>query len=854
MKKRGLLILGLSMALMSGIAYTSTPRLFDSINTIKKAAESTCYTLTPTTGSNNSYASNCDIKIGDITWNVTGNSQEIPWRIGGKSITGVDRSVYSKTALAKNVSKIELTIGTANSITVNSLTVIVSKNSDFSNPVSTITPKFAASSTITINRPDGKDWSNCYYKFTFNVTVSSTSNKFVQFSGATFYSIEETPEDTYSISYELDGGTNHKDNPFNIAQGSSVTLKNPTKNGCNFAGWFTDSLFTNQITAWPYTPTSNITFYAKWDDLTITNISDVISSGTYYRVTGEVIAQNSNKSIYIQDSTGGIQFYASAASDISSIKIGNTITFTAVASTYNDIIQLSGSPINLSIADENDTTINTTPLTGFDDITTNNKGKYVSIEGLTLTSAISTGKASTYVENETTKFYLYGVQSYMKDASAISSETGTKVNLTGVIAIHDSLPEIILTTIVECTKYTVTFHTDPLDGSDPTTSSNVYSGDTVAKPSAPSKDSDANYTYTFDNWYTDANCNEDAYVGTAYDFCTAVTNDLVLYARFTKEARTSYTDDIATFETKSALSYQYTYSATSSPVNLAFTSSEKGYGNGETVSSITFDSNVSAILDKGTGNNAPKYYNTGSAIRIYSGGTMAITSTSGNISAITLTFSDSSNTGTFGASTGTYSLSTTTGSWTGDASTITFTNNASGQARITGISITYTKTTTSYTFNDTAIRFGGLISKEYWTNIDNTGGIDDYGIMLLKDDTLATYTAEDANIDTIAEAYNAGKTVTKKSFVDEFGGILEPDEYNTDYYLFNAKLSFSDDTLFTTVFHAAAYMVVDSTYYFFQEAAYSVKTLAQAYIDDTDLVYDTTSFDGSLGALANYGA
>ena len=144
------------------------------------------YTLTPDTGSNNSYAGNCDVTINGITWNVTGNAQTIPWRIGGKSLSGVDRVVYSKTALNKNISKIDITHGNASSITVNSMTIIVSKNVDFSSPVSTLTPTFAANSTITVNRPEGADWTDCYYKIVYNVTVSGTSNKFLEFTEAKF--------------------------------------------------------------------------------------------------------------------------------------------------------------------------------------------------------------------------------------------------------------------------------------------------------------------------------------------------------------------------------------------------------------------------------------------------------------------------------------------------------------------------------------------------------------------------------------------------------------------------------------------------------------------------------------------
>ena len=149
--------------------------------------EVVAYTLQPATGSNNNYASNCDITIDGITWNLTGNSTMIPWRIGGKSLSGIDRALYSKTAISDNISKIEVTHGAASSITVNSWTVIVASDADFTNVVSTLTPTFAANATTIIYRPDGKDWSNCYYKFVYNVTVSGSSNKFLEFSQAKFY-------------------------------------------------------------------------------------------------------------------------------------------------------------------------------------------------------------------------------------------------------------------------------------------------------------------------------------------------------------------------------------------------------------------------------------------------------------------------------------------------------------------------------------------------------------------------------------------------------------------------------------------------------------------------------------------
>ena len=176
------------------------------------ADEELAYTLQPTSGTNNGYAGNCDIEINGITWNLTGNSTIQPWRIGGKSLNGVDRELYSKTAIEGNITKIEVTHGTASGITINSWTLVVASDESFTSVVSTLTPTFTASETTTITRPDGVDWSDCYYKFIYNVTVSGSSNKFLQFSEAKFYkdaASGNTPSitaDNVNIAYDETGG------------------------------------------------------------------------------------------------------------------------------------------------------------------------------------------------------------------------------------------------------------------------------------------------------------------------------------------------------------------------------------------------------------------------------------------------------------------------------------------------------------------------------------------------------------------------------------------------------------------------------------------------------------------------
>lgn len=163
-----------------------------SIAQLAEAAAGTAYVLNGTvTDKNaspyNSYSAESDITQDLVTWMVMGNTAMNPWRIGGKSLSGVDRPVYSTAPISENISKIEIEHGSADSITVNSMTVTVASDAEFKNVISTLTPTFAANGTVTVERPSGADWTGRYYKIVYNVTVSGTSNKFVQLVKVTFY-------------------------------------------------------------------------------------------------------------------------------------------------------------------------------------------------------------------------------------------------------------------------------------------------------------------------------------------------------------------------------------------------------------------------------------------------------------------------------------------------------------------------------------------------------------------------------------------------------------------------------------------------------------------------------------------
>ena len=111
--------------------------------------------------------------------------------------------------------------------------------------------------------------------------------------------------------------------------------------------------------------------------------------------------------------------------------------------------------------------------------------------------------------------------------------------------------------------------------------------------------------------------------------------------------------------------------------------STKSYSDGQEVSSYE-GTNFSVTFDKGTNSNAPKYYNSGTAIRVYAGGYF-IVSSEATITKIVLTFGSSDKTNTITTNIDTYS----NGTWTGSATSVQFTiGGTKDHRRIQAIEVT----------------------------------------------------------------------------------------------------------------------------------------------------------------------
>lgn len=147
------------------------------------------------------------------------------------------------------------------------------------------------------------------------------------------------------------------------------------------------------------------------------------------------------------------------------------------------------------------------------------------------------------------------------------------------------------------------------------------------------------------------------------------------------------------------------------------TFANSGYSNQEVISTVELDDNVTLTFDKGSGSTTPKYYTTGTAIRLYAKGTMTFAAKDGlTYKGITLTFASSGDgSNAITASTGSF----TSPSWSGTAESVVLTiGGTSGNRRIAGVSVTYElegTDTTSVSINQ--------ISGGYSLDADGSGNI-----------------------------------------------------------------------------------------------------------------------------------
>ena len=108
-------------------------------------------------------------------------------------------------------------------------------------------------------------------------------------NGETVTLYAQWKKETYTISYELNRGTNNKNNPtkYDVTT-KTITLKYPTRTGYNFLGWYSDANFKTRVKEITQGSTGDITLYAKWkaNQYTIKFDGNGATSGKMSNLTG----------------------------------------------------------------------------------------------------------------------------------------------------------------------------------------------------------------------------------------------------------------------------------------------------------------------------------------------------------------------------------------------------------------------------------------------------------------------------------------------------------------------------------------------------------------------------------------
>ncbi|MBO4728429.1 MAG: InlB B-repeat-containing protein [Spirochaetaceae bacterium] len=158
----------------------------------------------------------------------------------------------------------------------------------------------------------------------------------------------------YSITYNLNGGTNSASNPASYTVNTSaITLADPARTGYAFGGWYSDGGFNNRITAIPNGSTGNVILYAKWtansykvkfnsNGGTGTMADLSIAYGTSASLTANAFAKTGYTFSGWATSTNGAAVYANGASYTMNSTSDVTLYAVWTINTYKVVFNANG--------------------------------------------------------------------------------------------------------------------------------------------------------------------------------------------------------------------------------------------------------------------------------------------------------------------------------------------------------------------------------------------------------------------------------------------------------------------------------------------------------------------------------
>ena len=188
------------------------------------------------------------------------------------------------------------------------------------------------------------------YDYGSQVTVTATPNNGYRFSGwyrnnyrystETSYSFKMYDSDvvveakwdiiTYTVSYNLDGGTNSSNNPAQYTVEDEFVLESPTRFGYHFSGWLLNNQVVEKIEKGTF---GNITLTASWEVVSgYENIDDFSYEITEDGITITGLVNRNKTNIVIPTcvtkiADGAFNDWSSSVSSVTSIVVPDSVTY-----------------------------------------------------------------------------------------------------------------------------------------------------------------------------------------------------------------------------------------------------------------------------------------------------------------------------------------------------------------------------------------------------------------------------------------------------------------------------------------------------------------------------------------------
>lgn len=371
-------------------------------------------------------------------------------------------------------------------------------------------------------------------------------------------------------------------------------------------------------------------------------------------------------------------------------------------------------------------------------------------------------------------------------------------------------------TLAEYSKYDVTFHYG-WNGETYTNSEiiSVTEGDLVAEPEINTSVDG----YQFIDWYADENYE------TPFDFESPINANTDVYAKY--EATADYTigDYFAAGDTKSSMIASYQKEGYTDEYVASFANSSEGdLSETQNNATLLFGEESAKYLNVGyvKGQSSTSNVSTaGVQFRFYSKDTLTFEAADGYIID---SIEYSTTQGTLLIDGTVQSSDNYSGTVTIDNQTTVFTN--SNQVRFSKLIINI-KPLITYSIADASLRFGANVSMGYY---DATAK---YGLILgnnLEDTAIKAKLNNEATAEEFASA-NGLVAIENKTVAFVDGNGTEVEQETATNYQFATVLTGMTTHLSDKV-TAAAYMEYDGKLYLMDETTYSLKTLAQKYLDD----------------------